>query len=67
MIRDKYYAHLDKDYEKYVAEQTNTTFISITTCLSIIEKSIVTLTSKNELKSYLDKIPSRNHLVLNIK
>jgi hypothetical protein len=64
-IRDKFYAHLDKDYEKYLI--TGTKLLDISKCFMAIEKSIITITSFDILQSYLDKIPSRDDLSLLIK
>lgn len=61
-IRDKFYAHLDEGYKDYL--KTGTPLPKILNCLMAIEKSIITVTSKRILQSYLDKIPSRNDLSL---
>jgi hypothetical protein len=63
-IRDKFYAHLDKDYQKYLI--TEMKLNDILNCFIAIEKSIITITSLEHLQSYLDKIPSRNDLTLPI-
>jgi hypothetical protein len=64
-IRDKFYAHLDKDYEKYLI--TGTKLADILKCFIAIEQSIITITSLEFLQSYLDNIPSRNDLTLLIE
>ncbi len=42
-IRDKFYAHLDKDYEKYLI--TGTKLANILECFMAVEKAIITITS----------------------
>ena len=59
-IRDKYYAHLDNNYEEYI--NTNAKISEISKCFIAIENSIITITSLDYLNTYLDKIPSRNDL-----
>ena len=61
-IRDKYYAHLDDDYKDYLKK--GTTLPKILNCFVAIEKSIITITSKTILKSYIAKIQSRNDMNL---
>jgi hypothetical protein len=61
-IRDKYYAHLDDDYHDYLS--TGIPLADILNCFYIIERSIITLTSTNKLREYLDEIPSRDELNL---
>ena len=64
-IRDKFYAHLDKDFEKYLITETKLT--DILKCFMAVEKSIITITSTAVLQSYLNEIPSRDDLNLLIK
>ena len=64
-IRDKFYAHLDKDFEKFLI--TSTKLADILKCFIAVEKSIITITSLDILQSYLDKIPSRDDLNLLIQ
>jgi len=61
-VRDKFYAHLDKDYEKYLS--IGIPLNDILKCFKAIETSIITLTSLKMIRSYLDKIPSRDELRL---
>lgn len=61
-IRDKFYAHLDEGYEAFL--KTGTPLPKILNCFMAIEKSIIVLTSKRTIQSYLDKIPSRDDLSL---
>lgn len=56
-VRDKFYAHLDSDYEKYIfnnsgLEEYNKTFIAI-------ETAIILLTSKERFQKLLDETPFR--------
>lgn len=56
-VRDKYYAHLDKDYKKYIE---NNRYVSETHHLfHLIEKGIIELTSLEVLQSQLKMIESR--------
>lgn len=56
-VRDKYYAHLDKDYKKYIE---NNRYVSETNHLfHLIEKAIIELTSLEVLQSQLNMIQSR--------
>ena len=61
-IRDKFYAHLDKDYEKYTSKKQYV----LDTCklFYIIEMGLIALTSEEELKKELAKIDSRYDYVL---
>jgi len=61
-IRDKFYAHLDEDYENYINQGIPLT--DILNCFVAIENSIITLTSLPTLQSYLDRIPSKDELKL---
>lgn len=57
-VRDKYYAHLDKDYAKYIG---NKRYVSETHHLfHLIEMAIIELTSTEVLQSLLNTIDSRN-------
>ena len=58
-IRDKYYAHLDKNFESYINSNT-TSVIEYYKCFIAIENAIIVLSSKEMLQTYLDEIPSRN-------
>lgn len=57
-IRDKFYAHLDKDYKNYIYK--GIAISEDTQCFIAVEKAIITLTSRETLQSYLDEIPSRD-------
>lgn len=58
-LRDKFYAHLDKEYEKH----TDAVPVDkILRCFEAIEKAIATLTSDEILHQHLANIPSRNNL-----
>ena len=59
-IRDKYYAHPDVDYEKYLL--TGTLLTDIDQVFIAIERAIAVVASPEMLQSYLDKIPSRDDL-----
>ncbi len=63
-IRDKYYAHLDKDYENYIYRGFK--IGDDKKCFYAIEQALITLSSKEMLQSYLDAIPSRNEFRLEI-
>lgn len=61
-VRDKFYAHLDKDYLKYISKKsyvkdTHNIFV-------LIEKAIIVLTSIERLNSELNKIESREDYAL---
>ncbi len=61
-IRDKYYAHLDKDYEKYLNEKT--LIENFYNCFILIEKAILILTLENYLLQKLEELPSRDEFKL---
>lgn len=61
--RDKYFAHLDPDFEQHIK---SIPLVDINKCFAAIENSIMTLTSKDTLLSQLDKIPSRDEFQLKI-
>ena len=56
-IRDKFYAHLDKDFKKYTVNKIN--IISTNKLFEKIEKGIITLTSLEVLTENLNQINSR--------
>jgi hypothetical protein len=58
VIRDKFYAHLDKDYEKYTSKKQYV--VDIRNVFHIVEMGIIALTSEEELKKELAKIESRD-------
>lgn len=62
--RDKYYAHLDKDYENYIYKGIK--IGDDKKCFYVVEQAIITLSSRETLQSYLDAIPSRNEFRLEI-
>lgn len=56
-VRDKFYAHLDKDYLKYTSKKS---YVKDTHNLFVaVEKAIIALTSLEQLMAELDKIDSR--------
>ncbi len=61
--RDKYYAHLDKDYENYIKDTG--TVNEMYYLFQCVEQAIIALTSLEYLMSHLDKIPSRDEFILN--
>ncbi|MBC8053998.1 MAG: hypothetical protein H7Y13_13110 [Sphingobacteriaceae bacterium] len=61
-LRDKFYAHLDKDYENYMYD--GLPLQDILSCFIAIEESIITLTSLETIQMCLDDIPSRNDFSL---
>ncbi len=61
-VRDKCYAHLDKDYEKYTSKKQYV--VDISNLFYIIEMGIIALSSKEELNIELAKIESRNDYFL---
>ena len=56
--RDKFYAHLDKEYENYQGKVLN--LLWVLDCFVAVEKAIITLTSRKILQSHLDNIPSKD-------
>ena len=55
-IRDKFYAHLDKDYENYTSKKS---YVNDTSNLfHIVEIGIIALTSEEQLKNGMAKIDS---------
>ena len=60
-LRDKFYAHLDKEYEAYIGAIS---VQDILKCFVTIEQIIITLSSQEVLQKYLDDIPSKNDLKL---
>ncbi len=63
--RDKYYAHLDEDFENYI--QGNRTVNEMYYLFQCIEQAIISLTSLEYLMAHLDKIPSRDEFTLHIE
>lgn len=59
-IRDKFYAHLDKDYEKYTTKKSYV--VDTSNLFHIVEKAIIALTSEEQLKQVLSEIDSRDEL-----
>lgn len=62
--RDKYYAHLDSDYEKYIIR--GIPIADLYKCFELVERAIIILSSIEYLKSFLEKIPSRDEFELSI-
>lgn len=60
--RDKFYAHLDKNYESY--KDIGLSMPMALNCFIAVENSIITLTSREILQTYLDKIPSKDDMHL---
>ena len=56
--RDKYFAHLDPDYNDYIHKSIG--FHDIEKCFIAIENAIMTLTSRELLMDGLNKIPSKD-------
>ena len=64
-IRDKFYAHLDKDFKKYTATKIN--ILSTNQIFEKIEKGIISLTSMEVLIKHLNNIESREDYDLFLK
>ena len=60
-LRDKFYAHLDSDYENYI---DSISVGDILKCFVAIESALITLSSEEILKQHLDTIVSRNEMQL---
>lgn len=63
-IRDKFYAHLDPEHKEYINKDNS--IEDLYQCFYLIESSIIVLTSKEFIMTYLDKIPSRDEFNLTI-
>lgn len=61
-IRDKFYAHLDKDYHNYASKKSYPT--DIHNIFVLIEKAIITLTSTERIQLELSTINSREDFKL---
>ncbi len=61
-IRDKFYAHLDKNYEDFTSKKSYVTDTG--NLFYLVEKAIIALTSDERLKDELSKIESRNDYFL---
>ena len=61
-IRDKYFAHIDKDYKDYFKDKG--TINDIYYLFQCVEQAIIAVTSIEYLNSHLDKIPSRDDFTL---
>lgn len=61
--RDKFYAHLDKDYKSYIYPKFE--LVKIEECLHLVEKAITVITSVKTLNAVLANVPSRNILSIN--
>lgn len=57
-VRDKFFAHLDQDYEDY--KYTSPPLPMILDCFIAVEEGIIALTSRETLQKLLDELPSRN-------
>lgn len=62
--RDKFYAHLDKDYESFIGSFYIKDYYHT---FSLIEQSIIVLGKEAELKVILDLIPSRDEFIIEVK
>lgn len=62
LLRNKYYAHLDKEYKKYVSE--NASLFKMQNCFHLIEQGIIILTNAEYMAYLLDRIPSRDEFKL---
>lgn len=60
--RDRYFTHLDKDHDHFRLSSISDN--DIMKVFTVVEKSIVTLTSMETLLIYLDEIPSRDEFKL---
>ena len=58
-LRDKYYAHLDKDYENHISPVP---MRNLHTSLEAIEKALITLSSKEIFNQFLAEIVSRDEM-----
>ena len=61
-VRDKFYAHLDEDYEDFLTTFKIDDYYNI---FELIEESIIILGMKKELMEALALIPSRNDFKIN--
>lgn len=61
-LRDKFYAHLDKNYMNYAGG--NTGMEPYQNIFVAVEQAIITLTSLPEFQNVLDRIPSRHEFYL---
>lgn len=61
--RDKFYAHLDEDYQKYLSSFNVNSYYKI---FELIESTIITLGKEKELMELLKDIPSRDEFELKI-
>ena len=59
--RDKFYAHLDPNYEDYLENFEVSNYYKL---FALVEKAIIILGYENELLQTLEKIPSRNEFTL---
>jgi len=59
--RDKFYAHLDENFEEY---KNNLPIESLYVLFELIEEAIMILGLENDLNSLLKTIPSRNDFLL---
>ena len=58
-LRDKFYAHLDKDYEKHIDAVPVGNLLK---SFEAIEKALITLSSEEILNQYLTDVISRNEM-----
>lgn len=64
-LRDKFYAHLDKDYSAFLGERFKVEkYYDI---FSFIEKSISAIGHEKDLQKTLELIPSRDEFHLDLK
>lgn len=61
-VRDKFYAHLDKDYNSFLLKFDLNNYYKI---FELIEKGIIALGGEKKLKEFLNSIPSRNNFSIN--
>ena len=61
--RDKFYAHLDSDYKKFLVSFKVDIYYNV---FELIEQAIIILGKEKELKDLLKTIPSRDEFVLKL-
>ena len=62
-VRDKFYAHLDKDYNSFLLKFELNNYYKI---FELIELGIIALGGEKKLKEVLNSIPSRNNFSINL-
>lgn len=62
--RDKYFAHLDPDFNNYLKTFS---IMNVNECFIAIENSLMIISSRETLLFHLAQIPSRDELQLKIE